>query len=718
MHFRNNVRSKVLRAVCRSSAGLSTAIVCWTAATFATQARASATDAHWLSPSFGQWSDATQWSTNPFAPNNGNPAGSSYNAFVDASGSSYTVNVGSNVVISSLTVNSPDAHVLDNANIEIDGSLSILNGLFQVGGTLSNATVTATGNSVLQAFSGSTLNNVTVGGNSAGGASVVVDGTTPISVSGALNFANGTVSIKSDSLTTLWMLPGSSLTGNGQIVFDGTGVFRGRDSHLTISSGITVRTGVSTATYANVMRPVVGDSSHVWDSTNVGLVSAETPGLLLTIAGANVNNQGTLQAINNGWLTISGNLVNTGTIIENGSTLNLAISNFTPAILTQIQRTGGDVNLAATYDNTGKTLSLTPSTGSLGIIDGGKITGGTISASGGANLIVADSLINASPSATLDTVTLAANLVVREQGVLNVLNSLTLQNTTISLGSPDHPSPVFGGDGTLIQFGPNAVLGGTGTVLFETTAAGDHMTPGEGASLTIGPNITIRSDTAGGKIGQLVYTNINQPPQPTPITNQGQIISNKSGATITITGSSVSNKGTIQASGGGALSLENVDNTGQISSRGAKLVMLGTITNEGTISTDSGASLSPDFPATDSFSQSSAGTLDFILGSGTSTKTPVFSITGNAPANLAGELSIEFAPGFSPHPITSWTLISAGSIVGTFDSVNLPTLPPGQTFQLDYSPTTVQLTVVPEPATLSLLGVCAIGLLRRPRSRY
>src|ERR1700690_4048497 len=70
----------------------------------------------------GNWTDPTQWTTNPNYPNNGTPAGTEYDAVIDAPGAGpYTVTLNSNVTTDSVTLNSPNATLLETA-----GTLSSL----------------------------------------------------------------------------------------------------------------------------------------------------------------------------------------------------------------------------------------------------------------------------------------------------------------------------------------------------------------------------------------------------------------------------------------------------------------------------------------------------------------------------------------------------------------------------------------------------------------
>ena len=50
------------------------------------------TTASWVKPDSGNWTDATNWSTNPFYPSNGNPSGTTYNVVFNNPSGSFSVN--------------------------------------------------------------------------------------------------------------------------------------------------------------------------------------------------------------------------------------------------------------------------------------------------------------------------------------------------------------------------------------------------------------------------------------------------------------------------------------------------------------------------------------------------------------------------------------------------------------------------------------------------
>src|SRR5262249_3234972 len=79
---------------------------------------------------------------------------------------------------------------------------------------------------------------------------------------------------------------------------------------------------------------------------------------------------------------------------------------------------------------------------------------------------------------------------------------------------------------------------------------------------------------------------------------------------------------------------------------------------------------------------------------------------------LGGTLEIDFAPGFTPPPGTSFDFFEASSIApdSSFDGVVLPDSVQWDTSSLFTAGTA---TVVPEPSWIALFGLVGMSLLRR-----
>jgi hypothetical protein len=113
----------------------------------------------------------------------------------------------------------------------------------------------------------------------------------------------------------------------------------------------------------------------------------------------------------------------------------------------------------------------------------------------------------------------------------------------------------------------------------------------------------------------------------------------------------------------------------------------------------------------DGYEQTSGGELDIALG-GLESGNQYSVITVAGQAMIDGTLDVALVNGFVPSYGDSFEVISAGSICGTFSDLILPET--GQ-YTVDYTPTGVFVTAIPEPASTSLLAAGALGLLARRR---
>jgi hypothetical protein len=274
--------------------------------------------------------------------------------------------------------------------------------------------------------------------------------------------------------------------------------------------------------------------------------------------------------------------------------------------LPNLIRNGGTVNYGGLLADS--MLALDSSTGSWNF--DGEINGGTITSSNGAQLIC-------SSGSVLDGVTLGPGsplgFVVNQfqSSDLEIVNGLTLTNTTINLG------------GEVITAVGAQTWTGTGTI---TIGAGGSLRVGDDANvatsvgnLTFSPNLEV---VGTGSISNEFSHNT--------ITNAGTIAADTTGGTLTLVtnGGVFSNTGTIEASNGGTLALQG------------------------------------DYAA------QSQGSVDVGIGSGGAGTVAV-----SGAANLAGTLNIGLVNNFVPPVNQTYNLLTYASSGGAFTTINLPTAP-------------------------------------------
>jgi hypothetical protein len=85
------------------------------------------------------------------------------------------------------------------------------------------------------------------------------------------------------------------------------------------------------------------------------------------------------------------------------------------------------------------------------------------------------------------------------------------------------------------------------------------------------------------------------------------------------------------------------------------------------------------------------------------------SLTVGGAATLGGPLHLSFINGFRPTIGQTYTFLTAGSISGQFNAVQS-----AYPVDIHYGPTSISLTILPEPASLFLLSAAVLLSLRRP----
>jgi hypothetical protein len=438
------------------------------------------------------------------------------------------------------------------------------------GGTILHGTVSATGGAALLVTTGATLDGVTLNTDLLVNTSLtILDGLT----------LGGTLTVGGSAL----IVGSQTLGGNAQVFLINQGSLGSNVAQaiLTIGPGITVHGG-STA----------GTSLGAATLINRGIINCDTPG---TLQVGNVTNMGTLEATGGG--TLNANIVgNANTVLVTGANSVLFLSGtnwvnnqpamvpagtslkfygswtnpggvnimggdfylggtFTLATIGSINRTGGSVNISGLLDNTGTTLALTAATGSWNLA-GGTIKNGTITASGGAVLRLA----NTSVYSILDGVTLDTDL---STGAvqLEVFDGLTV-NGTLTIDS-------------YVIFKGTQTLGGTGQVVLDTLAAIQGPNTTTSATLTLGTGLTVR----GGSQSGATFTGSNGAQK---LVNQGTVDADTPGRTIVLGDSrfiGFTNTGTIEATGGGTLVVNNLTgnaNTVQVTDANSTVNINGT----------------------------------------------------------------------------------------------------------------------------------------------
>ncbi len=468
------------------------------------------------------------------------------------------------------------------------GTLRVNNGTLDLGGSfttagLNLAAFSRTGGTVRHTGS---LNNVgevltlnsavgswRVEGGSITGGSVIIDAGQSLvfnqsnnnrlmntSVNGALDLSEGSARVYvSDSV-----LSGTAILGQGSFIHSETDhTWNGLDVAMVGSGGAERRLGMSggttltlgadssvTASGGAIGAVGFGLTGGIGSGTlvNHGLISADGPGTSLSIPAGVFTNTGTIEA-KNGGLTVVGisqsqfssQWSSTGILRVDGGTLAFG-GQYSSAVLDGLQRTGGLINLLpGVMDNTGRTLSLDATTGSLNM-NGGRIRGGTLNLSAAGTLTFVPPSFTISDWGTFEQLTINGELSVPTHNArLAVAGGLTL-NGTVTLS----------GDSSSIGFSTSQTLTGGTYVLQGSTSL--NLAPGLGtnsnAELTLSPTTTVRGigfiGQGGG--GQLGYSSGS-------VVNHGTILADLAGGELRVAGLDVLNTGTMRALPGGVLTV-------------------------------------------------------------------------------------------------------------------------------------------------------------------
>jgi fibronectin-binding autotransporter adhesin len=522
--------------------------------------------------------------------------------------------------------------------------------------------------------------------------------------------------------------------------------------HTLLSQANVLAQGINLINNGTIQADGSGHSFNLFAAgdganSNTGTIEA-TNGGSVTLApnGGTFTNSGTITANGPGsYLGIGGGFSNiaTGTIgVTNGATLEFLYGNFiNNGLATAAPGCTLSIGDGAVFDNTGTTpgssSTLAPPLGGILQLNGGTISGGTVTSAGGTFL---------SNSGVLDGtetggITLLGTLLHTNgaytllQGLINDPNGFTFDSAP-SAGAGGSYHIALNGDTELSGVNSTTTLANSngGPIFFG--GAGDVTDP----TLTIDSGHTLLSKANVQSIPALGYGS-----GPFTLTNNGTLqadgasnqiylglagdsvntglIAATHGAVVTLdnsAGDTFTNDGILRASGGGTLAFvsANLINTGTIALHNGILntdvalaVGDGTLTGSGVINGD--VTLSSD-PSTLTFQIRSATDYD--------------SLNINGHVTLAGNLEVTLCPGANITGSDVFDLLNATSLSGSFldvsDGGRLLTTCGNGSFQVNYGSgddadevVLSNFQAIPEPACLSLLLLTGTGFMARRRTR-
>ena len=304
---------------------------------------------------------------------------------------------------------------------------------------------------------------------------------------------NGTATL--DSSSTIDFSGTQTLGGTGTIDMNGFGGFFGFDDVVIRPTSGTLTIGPDITVLAG--GGTVGNrSSSSLETINLGTIIADDPAQSLTIT----------------------HLTNQGTLDVSGATVNIE-GEFTIGDLGTFIRDGSTVQIFGTLDNTGGVFEIDNT--AVWSVESGGITGGVVRSIDGTPLILR--------FGTLDGVTLDTDVTMPVHSTITVINGLTLDGVVTMQ------------DRGTLNFSSSQVLSGDNEILFQ--GFNNVVQPISG-TLTLGSETTIHGGS--GIVGNPSHALINQ----------GTISADVAGKAITVTGTIVTNQGTIEEINGGTLNLQ------------------------------------------------------------------------------------------------------------------------------------------------------------------
>jgi hypothetical protein len=343
--------------------------------------RASEITSTW-SGSTGNWTDPTQWSTNPNYPNNGTPTGTTYDAVINAPGTgAYTVTLNSNVTTDSVTLDSANATLAQTGGMLTTVALNISAGTYLFSGGFLQLTSSLVNAGTIKATNGGTLSFFGSVNNTGGttvvdpGSEVVLDPPTftpsqignivnnggTVVLGGLLNNTGNTLTFGGPTGT--WIL--SDLVQNGIVELPSTTVLEDVDfEDVTLACDLT-----QTGSFGSISIDSINAAGHTINiAGNEG--SLFTGGSSQTLSNITVNLGGSTSNAKGGYIPGAADLDTTGAINGWGGIGFQGNSNFSPHNIPTFVNQG-----VITANISGETLQVSPTlltnTGTLQAMNGG-----------------------------------------------------------------------------------------------------------------------------------------------------------------------------------------------------------------------------------------------------------------------------------------------------------------------------------------------------------
>lgn len=492
---------------------------------------------------------------------------------------------------------------------------------------------------------------------------------------------------------------GTLVVEDGASITTSSLAYIGYATHANRPTSGTLQIGTTTPNGGQVANPA---SINVGANLHLGIVNASTSATAQTTATVDWRN---------------GSLSAGGVYIGRNGSASLALPEYgTLTADTLVVGYYGDGTL--TMNHASQTLDVS---GTMSLADLGNSSSGTFNWTAGSVSVGANFIVGRTGTASFtmpgETLNVGASLyagfinsysdgeiyVTDSNATVNVTNHLYLGHGYSAAGSYGRLDYTAG----TMTFGGNGYLGYRGT---------GELTIGSAVSLALGDVLmgygggTGTIDVAGSfsadkiQMGNASGTaSVNQTAGTTTVS--GTIEMQSANATYTLSG------GTLDAA---TIDLDTYGNVGAFSFTGGTLAVdnfLGSLSN-------TGGTLSPgNSPGTTNisgdYSQDATSSLLIELG-GTGVAGTVYdlvAITGDA--NLAGDLEVALWDGFTPTENDTFDVLTASTILD--NGLDL-TGASGFTYSIlgsAGSGQTLQLTYVPEPTTLGLLGIGGLVCLRR-----